>query len=95
MRRVRKSAVSTFTLRGYLETSRRIRVWPDSIQVLGGTLAFAAAHPDCGCGSHLVCVPSGAVTRRGSRGDCPARSSTAHLAVSIGSRDKQVRKCRT
>ena len=44
MRRVRKSAVSTFTLRGYLETSRRIRVWPDSVQVSGGTLSSAAAH---------------------------------------------------
>jgi hypothetical protein len=34
----------------------------------------------CGCGSLPVCSPSGNVTRRGSRGDCPARSSTAHLA---------------
>lgn len=30
---------------GYLETSRRIDVWPDSVQVSGGTLAIAAAHP--------------------------------------------------
>src|SRR3954453_10730901 len=37
----------------------------------------------CGCGSLPVCSPSGTVTRRGSRGDCPARSSTAHLAVPI------------
>src|SRR3954453_17805041 len=35
------------------------------------------------CGSLPVCGPSGTVTRRGSRGDCPARSSTAHLAVPI------------
>ena len=35
-----------------------------------------------GCGSHMGCDSSGTVTRRGSRGDCPARSSTAHLAVS-------------
>ena len=33
-----------------------------------------------------VCSPSGTVTRRGSKGDCPARSSTAHLAVPIGTR---------
>ena len=40
-----------------------------------------AAHPLSGCGSPSVCCPSGTVTRRGSRRDCPARSSTAHLAV--------------
>ena len=38
------------------------------------------------CGSLPVCNPSGTVTRRGSKGDCPARSSTAHLAVLIGTR---------
>ena len=37
------------------------------------------------CGSLSVCVPSVTVTRRGSRRDCPARSSDAHLAVHIGS----------
>jgi hypothetical protein len=30
----------------------------------------------------LDCGPPNTVARRGSRGDCPARSSTAHLAVS-------------
>jgi len=30
-------------LRGYLETWRRIDVWPDSVQVSGGTL------DSCGC----------------------------------------------
>src|SRR5665811_2627717 len=30
--------------RGYLETSPRIGVRPDSVQVFGGTLSFAAAH---------------------------------------------------
>ncbi len=28
-----------------LETSRRIGVWPDSVQVSGGTLSIGAAHP--------------------------------------------------
>ena len=38
--------------------------------------------PSSWCGSHLDCSPPDTVTRRGSRGDCPARSSsTAHLAV--------------
>ena len=46
----------------------------------------AAAHLVCGCGSLSGCGPSGTVTRRGSRGDCPARSSTAHLAVLVGRR---------
>jgi hypothetical protein len=40
----------------------------------------AVAHPSSGCGSLSVCSPSITVTRRGSRADCPARSSTAHLA---------------
>ena len=40
--------------------------------------------PARGCGSLSVCSPSGTVTRRGSRRDCPARSSNAHLAVHIG-----------
>jgi hypothetical protein len=34
----------THTHRGYLETWHRIDVWPDSVQVFGGTLSFAAAH---------------------------------------------------
>jgi hypothetical protein len=54
------------------------------MQVIGGTLSFAAAHPVSGCGSHLDCDSSVTVTRRGSRGVCPARSSTAHLAVPAG-----------
>ena len=37
-----------------------------------------------GCGSLSVCGPPVTVTRRGSRRDCPARSSNAHLAVHIG-----------
>ena len=49
----------------------------------------AAAHPAVGCGSLPVCSPSGTVTRRGSKGDCPARSSTAHLAVPIGHEARQ------
>lgn len=34
-----------------------------------------------GCGSISGCGPPGAVARCGPRGDCPARSSDAHLAV--------------
>ena len=69
---------------------RRIGVWPDSIQVTGGTLSFAAAHPVVGVALIWTAASSGTVTRRGSRGDCPARSSTAHLAVPIGSRQDEV-----
>jgi hypothetical protein len=32
------------TTGGYLETSPRTGVGPDSVQVFGGTLSFAAAH---------------------------------------------------
>ena len=32
------------TISGYLETSPRIGVRPDSVQVFGGTLSLAAAH---------------------------------------------------
>jgi hypothetical protein len=32
------------TTSGYLETSPRIGVRPDSVQVFGGTLSLAAAH---------------------------------------------------
>jgi hypothetical protein len=32
------------TTSGYLETWHRIDVWPDSIQVFGGSLSLAAAH---------------------------------------------------
>jgi hypothetical protein len=42
---------------------------------------FLGCPPGDGCGSLPVCSPPGAVTRRGSRGDCPARSSNAHLAA--------------
>jgi len=45
--------------------------------------------PACGCGSLSGCGPSGTVTRRGSRGDCPARSSNAHLAVLSGRRERR------
>jgi len=34
------SLVSPAPILGYLETSRRIGVWPDSVQVSGGTLSF-------------------------------------------------------
>ncbi len=51
------------------------------VQALGGTLYFGLPTRFFGCGSISVCGPSGAVTRRGSRGDCAARSSDAHLAI--------------
>jgi len=75
------SVMTARTTSGYLETWHRIDVWSDSIQVFGGSLSLAAAH-------HLLVWlssglrPPNTVARRGSRGDCPARSSTAHLAVS-------------
>ena len=68
---------------GLLETFRRTDVWPDSVQVPGGFALYWAAHPR-GCGSLSVCSPPDAVTRCGSRRDCPARSSTARLADPIG-----------
>jgi len=42
----RDKRISQFSgpLGGYLETSRRIGVRPDSVQVFGGTLSLAAAH---------------------------------------------------
>src|SRR3954453_15850446 len=43
----------------------------------------------CGWGSLPVCSPSGTVKRGGSRGDCPARSSTAHLAVPISTNSQR------
>ena len=74
----------TFRISATRRLPLRIDVWPDSIQVIGGTLSFAAAHPGSGCGSHLDCDPSTTVTRSGSRGVCPARSSDAHLVDSFG-----------
>jgi hypothetical protein len=44
---------------GYLETSRRIGVWPDSVQVFGETL------PHCGCPPvSLVWLSHGLRSRR-------------------------------
>jgi len=63
-----------------LDDCHRIGVWPDSVQVSGGGLSTRLP-TKCRCGSLPVCNPSGTVTRRGSKGDCPARSSIAHLAV--------------
>ena len=62
---------------GYLETGRRIGVWPDSVQVLGEALSIAAAHRCHWCGSLMACVLVGHRARRGSKGVCPARSSYA------------------
>jgi hypothetical protein len=44
---------------GLLETFGRTGVWPDSVQVLGGTLSSGLPARD-GCGSTPVCSPSGA-----------------------------------
>jgi hypothetical protein len=47
---------------------------------------LAAAHPgSVGVALYRFASPPGAVPRRGSRGDCPARSSSARLANPIGS----------
>ena len=48
-------------LSGLLETSFRIDVWPDSVQVSDGLALFWAAHPLTGCGSLSVCSPSDTV----------------------------------
>lgn len=64
---------------GVLETSSRIGVRPDSIQVSGGMLSIGL--PTClGVARLPVCGPPDTVARSGSRGDCPARSSAARLA---------------
>ena len=60
-----------------LDDSGRAVVWPDSVQVLGGSLSFAAAHPNVGVALYRFAVPPSTVPVRGSRGDCPARNSTA------------------
>src|SRR6185437_17126582 len=66
--------------RGYLETWVQDRVRPDSVQVPGGML------PHCGCPplslawlSHGLLL-AGHRARGGSKGVCPARSSSALLA---------------
>jgi hypothetical protein len=69
-----------------LDDSVRAGVRPDSVQASGGTLSYAAAHPCLGVALYRFASPSGAVSRCGSRGDCPARSSNARLAVPIGPR---------
>ena len=43
-RRAFRRRTRTHTHRGYLETSPRTGVRPDSVQVFGGTLSIAAAH---------------------------------------------------
>jgi hypothetical protein len=73
--------------RGYLETGCRISVRPDSVQVLGETLSVAAAHRCHWCGSLMACVLVGHRARRGSKGVCSARSSSALPAfTSLGER---------
>ena len=69
--------------RGYLETWMQDRVRPDSVQVPGGML------PYCGCPplslawlSHGL-LAAGHRARGGSKGVCPARSSSALLADSL------------
>jgi hypothetical protein len=69
---------------GLLETSDRIGVRPDSVQVLVGWALYWAAHPLAGVAHYRSAARRVPLTRRGSRGDCPARSSTAHLAVPTG-----------
>ncbi len=68
---------------GLLDDSPRTVVWPDSVQVSGGFALNWAAHPRAGVAHYRSAVRWAPLTRRGSRGDCPARSSTAHLAVPI------------
>src|SRR4029453_9657380 len=74
-----------------LDDSPRTGVRPDSVQVLGGDALLAAAHPVMGVALFRSAYPPSAVSRCGSRGDCPARSSNAPLAITIGSREGRVR----
>jgi hypothetical protein len=67
-RNVRLSAAPSFTLRGYLETWRRIDVWPDSVQVLGETLPHCGCPAVSLCGSHMACGLVGRRARRGWKG---------------------------
>jgi hypothetical protein len=77
---VRVKRCETFLIAVYLETWVQDRVRPDSVQVPGGML------PQCGYpplslawlsyGLHLAGHRAG----RGSKGVCPARSSSALLA---------------
>ncbi|MEJ7741593.1 MAG: hypothetical protein WKF73_03000 [Nocardioidaceae bacterium] len=66
-------------------TADRIGVWPDSVQVSGGGLFMRLP-------TGLAVWLSSGLQSVGHRdeawleGDCPARSSTAHLAVLIGTR---------
>jgi len=69
---------------GLLEDSPRTVVWPDSVQVSGRFALFWAAHLPAGVAHFRSAARRAPLTRRGSRGDCPARSSTAHLGVPIG-----------
>jgi hypothetical protein len=69
-----------------LDGSVRTGVRPDSVQALGGTLSMRLPTPVAGVALYRIASPSSAVSRCGSRGDCPARSSNARLAVLIGPR---------
>ena len=73
---------SFWATRDFQQGRRRARLGPGVRRVC----SLLGCPPGCGCGSLSVCSPPGTVTRRGSSGDCPARSSTAHLAVLTGTR---------
>jgi hypothetical protein len=45
-------------LNGLLDDCREGRVWPDSVQVVGGKLSMRLP-TRFGCGSSTVCVPAG------------------------------------
>ena len=71
-----------------LESSVQARCLARLGPVSGGGLA-SRLPIRVGCRSLWVRNPKGTVTRRGSKGDCPARAGTAHLAVPIGTRTKR------
>jgi len=59
----------------------RIGVWPDSVQVPGGRLSLRLPTQLNGVALFRSAARRAPLTRRGSRRDCPARSSTARPVV--------------
>ena len=62
---------------GYLTLSGRAGVWRDLVQVFGGKLALRLPTSVIGVAHFRFAFPPDTVPVRGSRGVCPARSSTA------------------
>jgi len=82
------------TERAPLAAVRRLSVGPVSGQTrfrrLAGLLFSRLPTSLIGVALFRFALPPGAVTRRGSRGDCPARNSNARLAIPTGPRRDEV-----